>query len=205
MYSSRTHVSPPLYYTLDMEERHEDDSVQDWIDRAKRAHDLVERVDLDRVTAHDPDEVNKLDKVTSALDDLSRGQNVEYVPGVDEDEAPTLDESQIRRSQLMELLDGEGYGDRVGRVFMANTDDPVRPLDLIPHQEGLPEFDVCIAPEHTPAEGAHGIFVSERGVFAALIPEPVTRHKWRILRSRPFDDEQEMLETVRRFVAKPSE
>ena len=51
----------------------------------------------------------------------------------------------------MELLDGAGYADRVGRVYMANPDDPIRPLDLIPHQEGLPEFDVCIAPEHTPA------------------------------------------------------
>ena len=188
-----------------MDERHEGDSVQDWIDRARRAHDLVERVDLERVSAHDAEEIKKLDKVTAALGDLSEGQNVEYVPGVDEDEAPTLDEGQLRRSELMELLDGHGYADRVGRVYMANADDPIRPLDLIPHQEGLPEFDVCIAPEHTPAEGAHGIFISERGVFAALIPEPVTRHKWRILRSRPFDDQREMLETVRRFVAKPSE
>lgn len=204
-YSIRTHVSTSLDYTLGMEDRHDDDSVQDWIDRARRAHDLVGRVDLEKVSAHDEDEVNKLDKVTNALDDLSQGQNVEYVPGVDEDEVPTLDEGQLRRSELMELLHAEGYADRVGRVFMPNAEDPIRPLDLIPHQEGLPDFDVCIAPEHTPAEGAHGIFVSERGVFAALIPEPATRHKWRILRSRPFDDQREMLETVRRFTAKPSE
>ena len=182
-----------------------DDSVQDWIDRAKRAHDLVERVDLDRVAAHDPDEVSKLDKITDALGDLSQGNNVEYVPGVDEDDAPTLDENHIRRSELMELLDNAGMGERLGRVYMSNSDDPIRLLDLIPHNEGLPDYDACIAPDHTPADGAHGIFISERGVFAALIPEPVTRHKWRILRSRPFDDHREMLDTVARFIAKPSE
>ena len=182
-----------------------DDSVQDWIDRAKRAQDLVGRVDLERVVAHDRDAVNKLDKVANALDDLSQGQNVEYVPGVDDDEAPTLDERHIRRSELMELLDKAGFGERLGRVFMSGSEDPIRLLELIPHNEGLPEFDVCVAPDYTPADGAQGIFVSERGVFAALIPEPVTRHKWRILRSRPFDDHQEMLDTVSRFVAKPAE
>jgi hypothetical protein len=183
----------------------ENDSVQDWIDRAKRAHDLVERVDLGRVEAHDAKEVNKLDKITAALHSLSQGTNVEYVPGVDEDEAPTLDENHIRRSELMELLDKAGLGERLGRVYMNNTDDPVRLLELIPHNEGLPPFDVCVAPDHTPADGAQGIFISERGVFAALIPEPVTRHKWRILRSRPFDDHNDMLDTVQRFIAKPSE
>ena len=182
-----------------------DDSVQDWIDRAKRAHDLVGRVDLDGVVAHDEKEVNKLDKITTALHDLSEGNNVEYVPGVDEDEAPTLDENHIRRSELMELLDKAGLGDRLGRVYMSGSDDPIRLLELIPHNEGLPDFDVCIAPDHTPAEGAQGIFISQRGVFAALIPEPVTRHKWRILRSRPFDDPREMLDTVTRFISKTAE
>lgn len=196
--------TPQVDYTLDMSEAN-DDSVQDWIDRAKRAQDLVGRVDLERVVAHDQEAVSKLDKVANALDDLSQGQNVEYVPGVDDDEAPTLDERHIRRSELMELLDKAGFGERLGRVFMSGSDDPIRLLELIPHNEGLPDYDVCVAPDYTPADGAQGIFISERGVFAALIPEPVTRHKWRILRSRPFDDHKEMLDTVGKFVAKPSE
>ena len=185
-----------------MADENPDDSVQDWIHRAKRAHDLVDRVDLDRVAAHDSDEVNKLDKLTEALNDLSEGQNVEYVPGVDEEDAPTLDPNQIRRLELMEILDREGLSDRLGRVCMTGAEEEIRPLDLIPHHDGLPDFDVCIAPEYTPADGAHGIFVSEKGVFSALIPEPVTRHKWRILRSRPFDDESEMVATVQRFLTK---
>ena len=185
-----------------MDEDDANDSVQDWIHRARRAHDLVDRVDLDGVAANDLQAVEKLKKVASALDDLSRGKDVDYVAGVDEDEAPELDADQLRRSELMAVLTEAGLAERIGRVFVHGADEPLSALDLIPHRDGLPAFDVCIAPDHTPAEGAQGIFISERGVFAALIPEPVTRHKWRILRSRPFDDHAEMLATVRRFMSK---
>jgi len=100
----------------------------------------------------------------------------------------------------MTALSDAGLADRLGRVFMHGDTNEMIVIDLIPHRDGLPEFEVCLAPDHSPAEGAHGIFISERGVFAALIPEPVTRHKWRILRSRPFDDFAEMLDTVTRFM-----
>ena len=50
-----------------------------------------------------------------------------------------------------------------------------------------------------------GIFVSSRGVFAAVVPEPVTKHRWRIVRSRPYDDEEEMLATIGRFMTKTAE
>ncbi len=176
------------------------DSVQDWIERARRAHALVDRVDLDGVADHDPEALERLSKVTDALEDLSEGKNVEYLPGVDEDEAPAMDEEQMRRSQLMAALDEAGLGERLGRVYVTDDGDPLKLLDLIPHRDGLPTFDVCVAPDHSPAEGAHGIFISERGVFSALIPEPVTKHKWRILRSRPFDDFSEMLATVKGFM-----
>jgi len=83
---------------------------------------------------------------------------------------------------------------------MQGQDNPLTIIGLIPHRDGLPAFVVCLAPDHSPAEGEHGIFISERGVFSAPIPEPVTRHKWRILRSRLFDDFGEMLATVERFM-----
>ncbi|MCZ6642239.1 MAG: hypothetical protein O7F71_11745, partial [Gammaproteobacteria bacterium] len=78
-----------------------------------------------------------------------------------------------------------------------------RPLDLIPHTQGLPAFDVCVAPEHSPPDGAQGLFISAEGIFAAFIPEPATRYKWKILRSRPYDDHAELLTTIRRFSALP--
>lgn len=177
-------------------------SIQDWIDRARRAHDLVERVDFRGIAEHDPQAIEKLKKVGNALNELSEGRDVQYLAGVDEDDAPTLNENQIRRSDLMTVLSQAGLSDRLGRVFVDGPNPGVSALDLIPHREGLPEFDVCLAADHSPAEGAHGIFISQLGVFSALIPEPATRHRWRILRSRPFDDHREMLEIVRRFIAK---
>lgn len=183
-----------------MDEQNSDESVQEWIARARRARELVDRVDLDEVAGHNPQAIEKLAKVTDALGELSEGRNVEYIPGVDEDEAPMMDAEQLRRSQLMTALSDAGLAERLGRVYMQGQENPLTVIDLIPHRDGLPAFEVCLAPDHSPAEGAHGIFISERGVFSALIPEPVTRHKWRILRSRPFDDFNEMLATVERFM-----
>lgn len=179
-------------------------SFQHWIDVAKRAVDLLARIDLGKVVRHDPREVAKLEPVTGALAQLGNGYLVGFVPGVDPDEIPELDPERMRLAKLTEILIREGLGDRLGRVFMmesqAGESGAVRPLDFIPHRHGLPEFLLCVAPDFAPMEGAHGIFISERGVFAATIPEPMTRHRWRIARSRPFDDEREMVASVRRFI-----
>jgi hypothetical protein len=134
---------------------------------------------------------------------------VDFVPGVDVDEAPELDPEQMRRSELMEVLAREGFGERLGRVFVTDNESAepgaMRPLDFIPHRQGLPEFLLCVAPDFAPMDGAQGIFISERGIFAGMIPDPVTRHRWRIARSRPYDDERDMIATVQRFIVKNSD
>lgn len=179
--------------------------LQPWIDRARAVQRLVGLVDLERIANHDVAEFKKLAKVSRAMNSLCI-ENDNPVSGVDHtEEALTLDDHQMKRSELVRALDDAGYSDRLGRIYISNFDDPIRPLDLIPHIQGLPEFDVCMAPEHSPPDGAQGIFISERGVFAAFIPEPAIRHKWRILRSRPYDDLAELLTTVRRFAALPTE
>lgn len=183
-----------------------DSSVQDWIELARRAQDLVSRVDLDKVVRHDAVEVAKLDRVTVALDEISNGDLVQFVPDVDVEEAPELDPEQMRLAELTEVLIRAGLGDRLGRVFVMADDaaEPgaARPLDFIPHRQGLPDFLLCLAPDFAPMEGAQGIFVSDRGVFAAMIPDPVTRHRWRIARSRPYEDEREMVASVIRFITR---
>lgn len=188
-----------------MNERQATESVLAWIERARRAQDLVGKVDLAKVVNHDREELGKLSRVTGALDDLSNGENVEFLPGVDVDEAPELSAEQIRRANLMEVLGTEGFGERLGRVFFTDgASGALRPLDLIPHREGLPEFLLCVAPEYAPMDGAQGVFISDRGVFAAMIPDPVSRHRWRVTRSRPYDDEREMVATLRHFVDRDS-
>ena len=67
-----------------------------------------------------------------------------------------------------------------------------RPLDLIPHKEGLPSFDVCLAPAEATGDGNYGIFVSAKGIFAASISDPPGKHHWRIERSTSYDNPAEL-------------
>ena len=175
--------------------------------RARRAQQFIAQVDLEKIVEHDPAEFEKLGKASRAMESICAEEDkpAATLPDMTDpiEEAPTLDEHDQKRSELMSVLDAAGYGDRLGRIYMSNFDDPIRPLDLIPHIQGLPVFDVCVAPEHSPPDGAQGLFVSEQGIFAAFIAEPATRHKWKILRSRRYDDHAELLTTIRRFSTLP--
>ena len=63
---------------------------------------------------------------------------------------------------------------------------------LIPHKEGLPSFDVCLAPAVATGDGNYGIFVSAKGIFAASINDPAGKHHWRIERSTSYDNPAEL-------------
>ncbi|NKB99799.1 MAG: hypothetical protein GKR90_15065 [Pseudomonadales bacterium] len=175
------------------------DSLEDWINRAKRAHELVDAVDLKKVTEHDEIEIAKVATVGSALQDLEQGQDVGHVEGVDE-VVPEMDESMLRRAGLIEALSEAGFADRISRVLSVHGDAmDLRPLDLIPHSEGLPEYDLCVAPEQVSLSGHFGLFVSRSGVFAASIADPPSKHHWRIAKSRPYDNNQELMENLAVF------
>lgn len=185
----------------------QDRSLDELLEVAKRAQSIIAHLDLDAVARHDPGEVEKLGRVTDAMSALDQGEQVDYVPGVDDDDAagpPLLDPHQVRRSELLELLDQAGLSERTGRVFVCDADTATKPLEAIPHQDGIPRFDVCIAPEYAPTHGAHGIFVSERGVFSVMVVAPVMENRWRILRSMPYDTQSEMIDIIKRYVVRPS-
>lgn len=180
-------------------ENEPEDSLGDWIDRAKRAHELVDAVDLKKVAAHDPLEVSKLESVRTALKDLEEGKAIERVEGVDEVD-PDVGEEQARVTKLFGDVAGAGWTDRMGRVLFVNGENSTaKPLELISHRQGLPDFDICIAPEHRYSDGNFGIFVSAQGVFAASINEPVSKHHWRIDRSRPYDNQTELVRSITQF------
>jgi hypothetical protein len=175
------------------------DSLGDWIDRAKRAHELVDAVDLKKVAAHDGSEISKLGTVTDALNDLSEGKLVAHVEGVDE-VMPEIDAEQQRKSDLFAAVASAGWVDRMGRVlYVSAQSDAVKPLELIPHREGLPDFDICIAPSQRVSYGNYGIFVSGHGIFAASIGEPASKHHWRIDRSQPYDSMDELMRSISSF------
>ena len=176
-----------------------DGSLQDWIERAKRTHELVDAVDLDKITAHDATEKAKLAKVQDALSELSAGHDVEHVEGVDEVNAD-VDPKLARKAALLEELAALDCNDRISRVLCVNEQDTsYKPMELIPHHEGLPEFDVCLAPIHASGQGNFGLFISHAGLFAATIAEPPSKHHWRIVRSCPYDNMEELRQSIAQY------
>ena len=83
------------------------DTLAAWIQRAKRAHELVDAVDLSKVADHDPEEVSKVGDVADALGELESGHAVEHVDGVDEI-TPEIDATHQKLEALFELLSGAG-------------------------------------------------------------------------------------------------
>jgi hypothetical protein len=184
----------------------QDRSLSELIEIAKRAQAIVGHLDLDAIASHDPDAVAKLASVANAMQALDNGEDVAFIPGLDEnvEGPPVLDPRQVRRSELMELLDNAGYADRLGRVYVEPGDPPEKPLEFVAHQDGLPLFDICLAPDYSPGDGAHGIFISNRGVFSVMVPKPIMENRWRVLRSVPYENEAELIDTVRRYITRPA-
>jgi len=184
----------------------QDRSLSELIEIAKRAQAILGHLDLEAIANHDPDAVAKLASVANAIQALDNGEDVAFVPGIDEnvEGPPVLDPRQVRRSELIELLDKAGYADRLGRVYVEPGDPPEKPLEFVAHQDGLPLFDICLAPDYSPGDGAHGIFISNRGVFSVMVPKPIMENRWRVLRSVPYENEVELIDTVRRYLARPA-
>ena len=180
------------------------ESLADLLRQAKRAQEIIGAVDFSKIAAHDSDEVGKLSGITEALERLSEGEVVDRVDGVDE--VHNTDPRQAWVSDLMNLLDEAGHSDRIGRVFAITSGDDrgrMKPLDMVPHREGIPLHDLCLAPNYAPSEGAHALFISATGVFSAHAAQPFNRHKWKILRSQRYDSEIELLAIIGRYLNPP--
>ena len=186
--------------TPEPHEHHDaDDDLNAWIERAKRAHELVDAVDLNKVAAHDDIELSKLKAVNGALADLSHGEDVEHVEGVDE-VVLELSPAEQQKAELLNLLTEAGWGSRIGRtLWQQGNQEELRALELIPHREGLPAFETCVAPEQAVGNGYFALFISEHGIFGASVAEPPSKHHWHITRSRPYDTHPELLKCIEQF------
>ena len=181
-----------------------EESLADLMKQVRRAQEIISQVDFEKIASHDADEVSKLGGVTDALEALSKGEEVSRVDGIDEVE--NSDPRQAWIADLMQLLDDSGYSDRVGRVYSINAGDDSgqwKPLALVPHREGIPLHDLCLAPDYAPAEGAHGLFISATGVFSAHVTLPFSRHKWKVQRSQRYDSNEELLAIVASYLEPP--
>ena len=96
-----------------------------------------------------------------------------------------------------------GYNQRIGRVFVTDHPEALVPIDKIPHRDGLPVFEKCLAPDDSPIHGAHGIFVTSTTVFTAVLPQPFSSNGWQVLNIVHCDDQKMIIETVMQLLRRP--
>lgn len=208
-----------------MQPTQQDDSLESLLAQAKQAQALVGQLDLSLIAEHDESEIMQMKEVIAALEKIENLHSKVNPDITDTADAKatthkTLESStnpapenvlnnppkqsakphESSESAILALIMEAGFESRVDRIFFSGSDYPVKPLSYVPHKKGLPKFDVCIAPESAPIDGAQGIFISTRGVFCAAVPEPVASSEWRIIRSMPYESNDEMLDLVHRFI-----
>jgi hypothetical protein len=163
-----------------------------WKARANAARELLSDIDFEQVQRHDSGAVARLNATRSQLQRLADAN----APDPDRT-PPQIEQDAVRVARFLECLESAGHGDRIGRVLMTQDEKTaLRPLDIVPHREGLPPFDLCVAPMEGGRNGAHAVFVTSGQVIRALAPVPLVEHAWQIERQQDFSSEVEMLDLI---------
>ncbi len=116
-------------------------------------------------------------------------------PVVTPSTAPTTFQEQISKGI---------YTRRIGRVFSTGSGMGMVPIGKMPHREGLPAFDNCLAPDDTPVDGAYGVFVSTTYVFAAVLRRPFESHRWKVIETINCRQQREIVDAVAHLLRRPT-
>ena len=174
------------------------DTMQELLQRAQRTHELIAALDLKKVAEHDPAERDKLNAVSNALQTIASGEAVGPVEGVDQ--VATLGDSATNVATLTQHLDACGLTERIGRVWCTSTQpSSMKPLEIIPHREGLPPFEFAIAPLSASGKGYFGLFVDANHVYAAQIAAPNSHHLWHVCAQEMYGRPEELVDCLTRL------
>ena len=181
------------------------------LDSARRAQQAIGSIELARIEAHDPDELRKLDVTLAVLDELVASMNAESedatVTSSADTRAPDGKASEAGERDAA-IVDGAlrrraGISQRLGHIFMPGRADPFVAVADLPHREGLPTFEKCVAPDDSPINGAHGIFVTNSSVFTAVLPRPFASNGWQVLHVVRCDNPRTIIQAVMNLLTKP--
>ncbi|WP_145999066.1 hypothetical protein [Oceanicoccus sp. KOV_DT_Chl] len=173
-------------------------------------------LDYDRIALHEPEEVEKLQTVLASLqitkkrisESLDQYANKQQSPvrelddldglmledsGGSDDKAAEASSGVDKEAMLSQLAD-EGFGDRVGRVYNSFAGNRSLPFAQVPHERGLPEFLVVLAPDFTPVAGLHGIFITDKEIISMILPSDKANIDWTVIKSKGYSNEEEMIE-----------
>lgn len=167
-----------------------------------------------RILDHDPNEIAKLQAILKELtiEPMSSDGLVDYAeqpaqktpaPTPAPNPAPadqTDDPKEVqlaRRKQVLEYLRGEGFGDRVGKVYNSFASTRSIHFREVPHRRGLPSFDMVVAPDYAPVAGLHGIFITKTQVLSMVLASDAgTAAQWDMLKCQDFYSVEQMTELV---------
>lgn len=158
-----------------------------------------------RILAHDPDEVDKLNRVLKILrinpaNLKDRLQNYASKPDAASANRSDNNEKEMaaaRRRSMTEALGQEGFGDRMGMVYNSFSRERMTPIGRVPHLRGLPRFELVLAPDFAPMAGMHGIFIAGNTVRSIVLPSDAQpAGEWRTLKQKSFNTLGEMTEIV---------
>ncbi len=151
------------------------------MEQARAASRMVRGVNLERAGKSDPSFLASVDSAIEAIEEVENG---------------VLDQDP-----LVALLQGSGFGKRLDKIYTGDRGEPHMDIARLAHRNGLPPFEVALAPDYSPIDGLHGVFVTRRGVFTATIPHPIEDHEWRVVRNVPHESDKDLVKKVSGFVS----
>lgn len=172
-------------------------AIEKIIDQAGQVVDAIKGVDLKGVLAHEPEAVAHLEAVLALLNSDQPSANLEASESL---EAVEVEESRdamlMRHGQMLSALKAEGFDGRLGKVYNSASEDRTLEFRKVPHRKELPSFDMVVAADYAPSAGLHGIFIGAKHVYSAVLPSPMEQNNWKVLKSRGYDSDDEMIEIV---------
>lgn len=171
------------------------------ISQADQVVNAIKSIDFEAVVAHQPKAIEQLEAVLAVLntqsgEQASERQAAEQKAVVDDAQLESREEQLMRHSQILSSLKQEGFDGRLGKVYNSSSESRVMEFRQVPHRKELPDFDMVVAADYAPSAGLHGVFISPKRVYSAVLETPLEQNKWRVLKSRSYHSMAEMIETV---------
>ena len=166
-------------------------------------------LDYPAILRHEPASVARLREVIARLGLSANGSAVKTrrstltsvntdttVLRVAADQAKSKPVATNRLQELVQRLGEEGFSERLAHIYDSQSVSRSIAFKQAPHRYGLPGFDMVVAPDFSPVQGLHGIFITALEVFTAVLPSPASEHEWKILKRREYQGIDQLLEYV---------
>ncbi len=182
-------------------------NMKELIRRAEEFMRLCKRVDYQSILSHEPAAVAKLQNVLQELkktlprsdESLENYAQVQPAPPT-RVAAPESEDEKVallaRRREFVEALSQGGLGNRLGKVYSSLDDRRLLAFREVPHQQGLPKFDMVVGPDFSPVSGFHGIFIGAQEVLSYVLPSPADSHQWQVRERHRFATNAQLVDLV---------